>query len=149
MSVAKAIEGNYVFNEQLKITKENAEYTPDTIKQGNSFSGDIINHSTLRIRKIDKVNDYENVGRKLERFGYLVNETYFDDNLFNTLNTRYYYNVIQCSDLSIDLLILSSEMDKQNIIDRFKIGLRLWNVSHGDINNSFSIDNVENDYIGG
>ncbi len=141
----------YSINEKLNITKENLEYTPDTIKLGNSVNSDIISESIIPCIYYYEVNDIDKVAEQYEGYGYKVNEHYSKVNILDTLNTRYYYNIIKCEDMEINLKVLNDELTITRIKDRFNSGLRLWNISNLDENmqmgDLFVYDNVEKKYL--
>lgn len=142
----------YNIDQQLAITRENYEYTPDTMKQGNTFIADYLSKSLQIIKKLQVVNDIEVVAKKLEAYGYSVREYYNNQNLFEVLNTRLFYNIIKVEEMNISLKVLGSYSLIKNIISRFTSGLRLWNVQ--SLNEDMYIgdvchyDNVEIAYIG-
>lgn len=128
----------------------NTIFRPDTTKQGNAVTSDILANALRRYYSIEQVTDIEDVAKILEGYGYKVHENYNNENLFNILNTRYYYNVIQCDDIDISLNLLNDDTTISRIIDRFTNGIRLWNVDNGDIAQYLYIyDNVEKSFIEG
>lgn len=135
---------------QLQVDKINAENIADTIKCGNSYSSDLLSNGIKTNLFIYKSEDIESVAKKLEYNGYKVCE-YTTNNLFNYANIRYYYNIIQCDYLNINLDILTTNDIINNIKTRFIDGLRLWNnVDNLEISDAFRLnyDNVEIEYLG-
>lgn len=137
---------NYNIDKRLQITRENYEYAPDTQKQGNTISADIKAKSLEVIYRVNVVEDYLQVAKKLEYYGYKVSKYYNNKSLFDELNIRFYYNIIQCEDITFDLNdVINTQDIIQNIKNRFINGLRLWN---SDINYvRFDLDNVEKEVI--
>ena len=81
-----------------------------------------------------------------ESYGYKVHEV-TEDNLFY-LNLRYYYDVIQCDDMEIELNNYINDLSTINSIKaRFNMGLRLWHTDNGvlrlDLGKVCYYDNVE------
>lgn len=130
------------------VTEQNLKHTPDTVKQGNNYSSDIVNRSINVIKYSEHVKDIDNVAKLLEEFGYSVDLTYNNENLFNITN-RYYFNIIRCEAIKIDNInCIIPEIIKQEICNRFIEGLRLWDKEHNvDIFDNINYDNVENDFI--
>ena len=129
-------------------TRENLQHTPNTVKQGNNYSSDVIDNSISVIKFSEFVKDIDNVAKLIEQFGYNVDLTYNNENLFN-LNTRYYYNIVRCGSLKIDSIdCIIPEWIKQDICERFMEGLRLWNKDNNtNMIENIIYDNVENDFI--
>lgn len=130
------------------ITRENLQHTPNTEKQGNNYSNDIDNKSLDIIIQTEKVKDFENVGKLIEQFGYSVDLTYNNTNIFD-INYRYYYNVLRCSSIKVDATgCMIPEGLKQDFMARCMEGLRLWNNENNtDMYDNINYDNVENDFI--
>lgn len=150
-NISDTLFNAYEIEKKLQITKENLEFTPDTLKLGNAINCDIISDSILPCYYLYQVNDIDKVAEQYEGYGYKVNEHYSKVNILDTLNTRYYYNVIKCEDMEINLKVLNDELTITRIKDRFNSGLRLWNISNLDENmqmgDLFVYDNVEKKYL--
>ena len=132
--------------------KLNLEFTSDTVKQGNSYTADMLATSTLLRERVLKVEDFEYVSQQYEEYGYSVALMAHSPNLFSDYNYRYYYNVVQASIGSMGLLGgISDESIISAIKSRFEGGLRLWNTDAGVLRasdiGSFKYDNVETDFI--
>lgn len=127
-SISDAIQNEYSINKQYQITKENMEFTPNTEKMGNSYQSDIQSNSLNIYRSVQKVNDIDHVARVIESYGYKVAEHYSDVNPFEEFNIRHYYNVVQVSNMNLTLNVLNDNVTIERIKDRFKNGLRLWNI---------------------
>lgn len=137
---------------EYKVNKENLEYTPDTITQGNNVADNyMLNSNTIMFRD-SIVRDYERVAEIYTKIGFKVSEHYSNVNIINELNTRYYYNYIKCGDLSISLDVINDDATLNKIIERFRDGLRFWNIEDcntdqlemGDL---FKYDNVEKIFL--
>ena len=151
ITVANTFENQYVLDEERKITKQNLDATPDTEKQGNTYTADLLDGACTRITRCKRVRDIVNVARAYERNGYNVYHHLFSRNLFN-LNYRYYYDIIQADLRNINLInVISDESIVMNIKNRFKNGLRLWHTDVGVLRakyiTSFTYDNVETSFI--
>lgn len=142
----------YNIDRQYQITRENLQFEPDTIKQGNNMTSDLLNKSTLIYYDWQYVSDLEDVGKLLESYGYRVHEIY-TSNILVELNTRYYYNIIKCNNINITLNILNDENTLLNIKDRFLNGIRTWNYNTETRDTYLPLgkvcyyDNVEKEYI--
>lgn len=144
----------YNIDKLIEINKTNAEYTPDTTRQGNNYTSDLNSLSLKTILIQETVNDIEYVAHKFEQYGYLINEEIHEDQILNYFNTRYYFNVIKFKDVSITLEYICSNDLLQNIKERLQNGLRMWNIHDESYSrlpvidyNKFNYDNVENEYI--
>ncbi|WP_286149808.1 hypothetical protein [Romboutsia ilealis] len=137
---------DYNIEQNLKITKENLIYTPDTEKQGNTITSDIENSSLEIFTYTAYVDDIEEVGRKLEYFGYKVNKLYNNVTLYgNELYNRVYYNVIKADEIFITI---SNHINTEDLIfsikERLRSGLRLWNMNNNvEMLTNLKYDNVE------
>lgn len=127
-SIADAIQNEYALQKQYQITKENMEFTPNTEKMGNSYQSDIQSNSLNIYRSVQKVNDIDHVARVMESYGYKVAEHYSDVNPFDEFNIRHYYNIVQVSNMNLTLNVLNDNVTIERIKDRFKNGVRLWNI---------------------
>ena len=134
-------------DEMVDMTTHNINliHTPETKSQGNEFTNDLVSKSINRIMYTQVVEDIDAVARELEGYGYRVHEEYSTENLFTLLNTRYYYNIIKCSNIELYLDILNSNDVIENIKERFLNGLRIWN--RGAITSPYLYDNVEKAYL--
>lgn len=150
-NISDTLSNAYEIEKKLQITKENLEFTPDTLKLGNAINCDIISDSIVPCYYLYEVNDIDKVAEQYEAYGYKVNEHYSKVNILEVLNTRYYYNVIKCEDMEINLKVLNDELTITRIKDRFNGGLRLWNIKNLDSNmqmgDLFVYDNVEKKYL--
>lgn len=137
---------DYNIEQNLKITKENLIYTPDTVKQGNTITSDIENNSLEIFAYTAYVDDIEEVARKLEYFGYKVNKLYNNVTLYgNDLYNRLYYNVIKANEIFITI---SNHINTEDLIfsikERLRSGLRLWNMNNNvEMLTNLKYDNVE------
>jgi len=76
-------------------------------------------------------------------FDYFVNH---EINIFSHVNNRYYFNVLKMSICDVYLNCIESNDIIDNISSRLISGIRLWDMSHGDICD-FRYDNVERSYL--
>lgn len=144
---------NVIANYQ--INRENLEYTPDTVKgRGNLYSMLISKYKSPYVKKL-MVNDIVNCAKKLEEYGYRVNEVVdTKTNIFDLCNIRYYYNFVAIRVNSYDTLCFIPNDIINDINDRLKNGLRFINITSCTAQNLtipeiFSYDNIENSEIGG
>ncbi len=151
--VGDYFQSNYALDEQRKIIKGDYEATPDTEKQGNTLTADTLMEATMTIKKLDVVDDYENVARTYERLGYKVAKRLNNINLFDyAWEKRYYYNCITADIYEMSLInYITDEATMTNIKQRFSSGLRLWSTLEGklcaDYIGDFRYDNVEMEYL--
>lgn len=134
--------GNYLTNEM------NLKYTPAVITRNGAINSSLIGMSLYVSYRMYHSDDYENCAQYYHRNGYLVNK-YFSsvDNIFTLVKSRYYYDVLKCSDIDIHLRnCIETQELIANIEHRFTTGLRLWYIDKIDIGN-FAFDNVELDYV--
>ena len=136
----------------LEITKSNLENAPDTtVNRGYALNVELINYNKI-YEKIDIVNDIDAVGKKLEYYGYKVNEVIHGDYTIDIINDiRYYYNLISLNCESYTLTCAISKTLIDNFIYRLRNGIRLFNYEH-IVNNQnmrdiLQYDNVENEFI--
>lgn len=131
-SIADGFMNNYMIDEQRAIGIENQTFAPDTEKQGNSCSTDLLLDSLDTFVRISIVTDIEDCAKNFESFGYSVHED-IDYNPL-TIHNRYYFDVVQATNLSIALYkAVSDEATIKTIRDRFASGLRLWHTSGKNI----------------
>jgi len=151
-TIAKATFNDYVIEKQNEINLEDKKFTPDTTRQGNNFSSDLIANTLHRISSESRIKNFSEIALSMEKRGYLTKRNVINFDWINKLNYRYYYNVYQFDNLILDLenCVSSTELI-QEIKSRFSLGFRGWNITHLqekkiEIGN-FIYDNVENDFI--
>lgn len=113
--------GKYAVNEI------NLKNTPDLIAQNGCYSTNFINKNLDVVEIIEQVEDIELCGRKIEYYGYLVNEYQEGNIITNNLN-RQYYNVVKCLEINFNLTCLEVDKIKEDLTRRFTNGLRLWEI---------------------
>lgn len=112
----------------------NLQYKPESYKQGGTFTNDVLTDAMDIIYEVRKCQDIDDVARHYESYGYDVHEVYTDKNIFTDMKTRYYYNYYEVEDMNITLNILNDNTTINNIKDRFKSGIRLWEINNmGDL----------------
>ena len=145
-STANAMMNQYAIDTERNTAYQNKIFTPDTVKQGNSYIADDLSDTTKWFYVIYMVSDIDDCAREFESKGFKVHQTLTGVNLF-TYQHRYYYDVIKCDDLNITLSILNDDDTIQEIKDRFKNGLRLWHTDNGvlrqNLGNMFQYDNAD------
>lgn len=101
---------------------------PSTVvQQGNTIPS--LNHDYEIFLKTEVVRDINQCGHYFHRNGALVNE-YINsrDNIFDYVNTRYYFNVLKMNDVDLHLLnVVEDDTTVESVKDRLSNGLRLWN----------------------
>lgn len=101
---------------------------PSTVvQQGNTIPS--LNHDYEIFLKTEVVRDIHQCAHYFHRNGVLVNE-YINsrDNIFDYVNTRYYFNVLKMSDVDLHLAnIVEDVTSVESVKDRLSNGLRLWN----------------------
>ena len=131
-----------------QINRENLEYAPDTVKgRANAYSMLFSKYKSPYLKKF-MVSDIENCARKLEEFGYRVNEVYVGESYMQNLcNNRFYYNCISVRVTTYKTLCFIPNEIINDINERLENGLRFINMSSLDedqpISDIFRFDNVE------
>ena len=124
LDIATISQKMYEIDTNLLITKENQWFTPDTVKQGNSASSDIMSSIMQPVEIVEMCTNIDTCAEIYEALGYKVHRI-TTDNLFHSHN-RYYYDVIK-ADVNIVLTnVISDETTLAMIKERFSSGLRLW-----------------------
>lgn len=136
--------------------ENNLMHTPAKVQSQGNNSGIILKEAVIWHR-LYTVNDIKQVGLWYQRNGYKVNDYILEPTMFtvllNNVNTRYYFNILKCSNLTIDLeRYIDSENINDDIIDRLSLGIRVWNRINNGTEEDFFIgdyryDNVEKDYL--
>ena len=139
------------YAQDLEITKANVGGTPNSISQGNNALNDLFIDTLNVLIRFGRVRDYENVARKIEYYGYPVNEYYRENgfNGFNDFNIRYYYNICQMDSVILIENLVIEDVLKADFMARLKNGIRLWNMrsTNDYIGRALQYDNVEIAYI--
>ena len=141
---------NVIANYQ--INKENLEYAPDTVKgRANIFSMLFSRYKKPYLKKF-MVSDIINCAKKLEEYGYKVNEVINISTYMHTLcNNRFYYNCISARVTIYDTLCFIPNEIINDINARLENGLRFFtfndDTSNYTINDMLKLDNVENDVL--
>lgn len=135
----------------------NAKFAPSTAKNIGTYGNGLVSGKAIINLLVNQVMDIEQCGWYFHKNGYLVDEQYnylsdtttAHDYLFTYVNTRYYYSVLKCSEVSMELEnVLNDSGMVANIISRLETGLRLWNVnSNGVEMGNFRYDNAEKAYL--
>ena len=107
-------------------TMANAYFAPDSIKQGNNSTGDLLSKGLDVIYYVDRVTNIEEIGKLYETFGYKVDRVVNGNPI--TFN-RILYNYVECSDIDLEINLLSSDDIVNDLHVRFINGLRLWNTN--------------------
>lgn len=134
-----------------------AGMVPNNVKQTASFS-DKVNYKSYRTwYKWTFVNDYDQCGWYYHLNGYRVDEHIVNvSNIFDYVNTRYYFNVLKISDVDLHLHNVIEDEETVSIIeDVLGGGIRLWNVGNSGTGvpavtfniGDYTYDNVEKDYL--
>lgn len=135
----------------------NAKFAPSTVKEIGTYGNGIVSGKTIINLSVTQVMDIEQCGWYYHKNGYLVDEQYnhqtdsttSHDYLFTYINTRYYYNVLKCSEVSLELEnVINDSGVVADIKDRLETGIRLWNVEsqYVEIGN-YRYDNAEKAYL--
>lgn len=129
VSSSRGLIGSLAQTGATLVNKFNA---PDSVKQGNNATGDLLSKGLDVIYYVDMVTNIEEIAKAYETIGYKV------DRIVNgspISNNRQLYNYVQCSEIELDITMLSSDSIINDLSDRFLNGLRLWNVDEMKINN--------------
>lgn len=142
---------------KMHAEKVQAGMLPNVIRQTANFSDKVNNKSYATWYKWSFVNDYDQCGWFYHLNGYRVDEHIVNiSNIFDYVNTRYYFNVLKLNDVDLHLHnVIEDEETVDIITDVLQDGIRLWNVGisiPGQPVVNFNIgdytyDNVEKDYL--
>lgn len=132
--------------------RANAAAAPNSVKSDGDFSDSLMCPAFNFNVEIYKCSDYEQVSYYYHMYGYHVAIPYIgtDTNLFDKVNKRYYFNYIKCSYIDLHINALQSDEVTEDIISRYKGGLRLWNLDAervSKIGEGYKYDNLELKYI--
>lgn len=123
---------------------------PNQYQNIGNVSQAIVSSGAKLTVELYKVDDFERCAQYYHRNGYLVNE-YVNShvNIFDYVNTRYYYNVLKLKECDVHL---NDTIESQELVtlikNRLTHGLRLWNVMDNGIEiSNFTYDNVEKDFL--
>lgn len=134
------------------IRETNARYAPDIAKTQGNIKLDYILGAMQVFSKLEVVQDIERCAQYYHRYGYRVDEyidtSIYDENttnIFDYVNTRYYYSYVKIREINIDLSRLEDARDIEDIELRFRAGLRIWNndLINSDIIGDYEKDNPE------
>lgn len=134
---------------QYNIRKENLQKTPNTITQGNNAVDSIFLKSNEVIFQDYIVRDYEKVAEYFTKYGFKVKLHFDDENIFNELSYRRYFNYIKTSNVNLYLVdVLNDNSTIMQIEERLNNGIRLWEMANCDedeleLGECFKYDNVE------
>ena len=137
---------NIIANYQ--INRDNLEFSPDTVKgRADIYSMLFSNYKKPYLKKY-MVNDIVNCARKLEEFGYRVNEVFNGNSyLHNIVNIRTFYN---CLSMRVKLYTTVCFIPNDiinDILARLENGLRFIDIhsipTDLSITDIFNYDNVE------
>ena len=144
------------YSKNLEIVRENAISTPNYVSQGNNGINDLFNGTFDLLLKLSVVRDIVEVGRKIEYYGYPVNEYYIEDKInigFSDFNIRHYYNVVEMNSLILQSYVAIGDNLKADFMNRLSVGIRMFNPDAEDnlgnklkIGEGLKYDNVENEY---
>lgn len=151
-NVGQYFQSEYELEQERAILKENLEGTPDTLKQGNNYSNDMLLGNLDTVLKVDLVNDFEYVAQYFERNGYKVNKYYDECSMTDSrFRNRTMFNYIagEIYDITFNNLVPADIIN--DIKARFKIGLRLWHEDRdtkGEYNiGNYTYDNMERNFL--
>lgn len=131
-----------------QINRDNLMFSPDTVKgRANVYSMMFSKYKSPYL-KISTTSDIENCGKKLEEYGYRVNEIIDTRNYMQSLCTnRLYYNCISARVIAYDTLCFIPNDIINDINSRLENGLRFFtfnsDTSGYTISGMLTLDNVE------
>lgn len=137
---------NIIANYQ--INKENLEYAPDTVKGRANLYTMLFSKYKSPYTRVLMVNDIENCAKKLEEYGYRVNEVFNGSSYITTIcTTRTYYNCISMRITEYTMTCFIPNDIINDILARIENGLRFIDVhsvpSDIALIDVFKYDNVE------
>ena len=132
--------------------RANAAAAPNSVKSDGDFSDSLMCPAFNFNVEIYKCSDYEQASYYYHMYGYHVAIPYIgtDTNLFEEVKNRYYFNYIKCSYIDLHINALQSDEVTEDIISRYKDGLRLWNLDAervSKIGEGYKYDNLELKYL--
>lgn len=127
-SVVDMFNTMYGIDKSIQAQRENAYYTPDTIKLGNNYTNDLFNGFLDRVVIETRVADYQDIVELRNYIGYLSNDVATDKTLLTLLND---YNWVNGKKLLMGsaTLNLASFNTRDNLVaikDRFEKGVRFY-----------------------
>lgn len=138
-AIVAGVEGNitsgvdifnaiYGINKSVQAQRENAYYTPDTIKTGNNFTNDIINGFINKIILITRVGDYDEIEHIREYTGYLCHDTTYGQTLSSLIVTSGAVNdkYLIMGDCELYLTTFNTANHIADLKNRFKSGVRFY-----------------------
>lgn len=137
---------NIVANYQ--INRDNLQFSPDTVKGRANLYSMLFSKYKKPYYKRSMVNDIRNCARKLEEYGYRVNEIVNTPHLMQNLcNNRYYYNCVSARVICYETSCFIPNEIINNINERLENGLRFFNFNNDTSSYTMSymltFDNVE------
>ena len=138
----------------------NAVIAPQSVKENINFITQKLVGNCSLFETVYLVEDIYNVAQYYHRNGYLVLQPYtprkyYDEDyhyeaplidLIDSISTRYYYNILKMSEVSLYTTI-DNTLDTQAMLeDRLVKGVRFWYLDHTTIGNYY-FDNVEKEYV--
>lgn len=150
LTAAKSPKPSSTIGELTKMA--NAVAAPNSLKSDGDFSDSLMCPAFNFNVEIYICSDYEQVSYYYHMYGYHVAIPYIgtDTNLFDKVNNRYYFNYIKCSYIDLHISVLQSDEVTEDIISRYKDGMRLWNLNATGvtkIGEGYKYDNVELKYL--
>lgn len=150
LTAAKSPKPSSTIGELTK--RANAAAAPNSLKSDGDFNDSFICPAFNFHVEIHQCSDYERVSYYYHMYGYHVAIPYIgtDTNLFEEVKNRYYFNYIKCSYIDLHINALQSHEVTDDIISRYKDGLRLWNLDAervSKIGEGYKYDNLEIKYL--
>ena len=118
----------YSIYKTVQANKENAYYSPDTIKAGNNFTNDLIHNLIDRIVLITKVADCDEIEYEREYKGYLCHDITYGQTLSDLIVTSGSVNdkYLIMGDCELYLSSFNTANHIADIKNRFKSGVRFY-----------------------
>ena len=127
----------YNIDKNREISLANAEFAPDTTKQGNTLRSDLLLDTIVPFYRLRVVTDIEDCAMNFESYGYKVHEDTDITSLFEYRH-RYYFDVIQATNIIMSIgNYITDEATLNSIKARFESGLRLW---HNNISGTTELE---------
>ena len=127
-SVVDMFNTMYGIDKSIQAQRENAYYTPDTIKLGNNYTNDLFNGFLDRVVIETRVADCQDIIELRDYIGYLSNDVVTDKTLITLLNNYDWVNgkKLLMGSATLNLASFNTRDNLVAIKDRFEKGVRFY-----------------------
>ena len=127
-SVVDMFNTMYGIDKSIQAQRENAYYTPDTMKLGNNYTNDLFNGFLDRVVIETRVADCQDIIELRDYIGYLSNDVVTDKTLITLLNDYDWVNgkKLLMGSATLNLASFNTRDNLVAIKDRFEKGVRFY-----------------------